>query len=418
MKCLLVGAGASYSTKDVELGYLAALRAAGHQVVHYALDGRIAAAGGFLRYSYRQAKKAGSLVAKPTPADTLYLAGQGILERALRFEVDWVLIVSGMYVLPDVLVLLRRAGLRTALLFTESPYDDAQQAPLAALADVCWTNERSSVSVLQEACRETHYLPHAYDPAKHWPEIGTCPPAATTDQRLQEGLPLATSPRVTAGSRSVSSPANCQPSGASSGSRVLPSAAPLEQDSVPAHDVVFIGTGFAERIDTLAAVDWAGLGIDLGLYGTWELLGSRHRLRRFVRGCVVPNAEAMALCKAAKITLNLYRTSRGFGRQAPRIEAAESLNPRALELAASGVFHLSDWRPEVEETFGVGEGALVPTFRTPAELEALLVRWLPAAAGRQEIAARLPACVAGRTYDAMAQQIVMRLTGAAQAVAA
>jgi spore maturation protein CgeB len=364
MKCLLVGAGASYSTKDVELGYLAALRAAGHQVVHYALDGRIAAAGGFLRYSYRQATKAGSLVAKPTPADTLYLAGQGILERALRFEVDWVLIVSGMYVLPDVLVLLRRAGLRTALLFTESPYDDAQQASLAVLADVCWTNERTSVPVLREACPQTHYLPHAYDPAKHG--------RFATDA----------------------------------------------ENEAPAHDVLFVGTGFAERIDTLAAVDWAGLGINLGLYGTWELLGSRHRLRRFVRGGVVPNAEAMALCKAAKITLNLYRTSQGFGRQAPRIEAADSLNPRALELASSGVFSLSDWRPEVEETFGVGEGALVPTFRTPAELEALLVRWLPAAAGRQEIAARLPACVAGRTYDAMAQQIVMRLTGAAQAVAA
>jgi hypothetical protein len=82
------------------------------------------------------------------------------------------------------------------------------------------------------------------------------------------------------------------------------------------------------------------------------------------------------------------------------------------------VFSLSDWRPEVEETFGVGEGALVPTFRAPAELEALLVRWLPAAAERREIAARLPACVEGRTYDAMAQQIVMQLTGAVETVAA
>jgi hypothetical protein len=47
-----------------------------------------------------------------------------------------------------------------------------------------------------------------------------------------------------------------------------------------------------------------------------------------------------------------------------------------------------------------------------------LARWLPDAAGRQEIAARLPACVAGRTYDAMAQQIVMQLAGAVETVAA
>jgi hypothetical protein len=282
VRLLVVGAGSSYSTKDIELGYLAALRAAGHQVVHYALDGRIAAAGGFLRYSYRQAKKAGSLVAKPTPADTLYLAGQGILERALRFDVDWVLLVSGMYVLPDVLILLRRAGLRTALLFTESPYDDAQQMQLAALADVCWTNERTSVPVLREACHETHYLPHAYDPAKH--------------------------------GRFESDAAN----------------------EAPAHDVIFIGTGFAERIDTLAAVDWAGLGIDLGLYGTWELLGSRHRLRRFVRGGVVPNAEAMALGKAAKITLNLYRTSRQSQPPCPGVGRVGRVQPLRLAAGSGG----------------------------------------------------------------------------------
>ena len=350
MRLLTVQPGASYSTADVYDGLVPALRALGHVIVEYALDGRIARAGGFLRYCYRQARRSGRTdFEPPTAADVLYLAGQGIVERALRHQVDAVLIVSGMYVLPDTLQLLRRAGIPVGLLFTESPYDDARQVRWAAEADVCWTNEQSSGTLLREACPHTHYLPHAY----------STPPT-------------------------------------------LPDA---EAAALPAHDVVFVGTGFQERVDTLAAVDWAGLGIDLGLYGEWSLLGPRHRLRQYVRGGTVPNAVAHALYRRAKVGLNLYRTSIGFGKHAPRIAHAASLNPRALELAACGVFTLSDERAEVAGTFG----HLVPTFRDAEELTVLLRRWLPDEAGRAAVAERLPACVASATYAARAAQVAAQL---------
>ena len=61
----------------------------------------------------------------PTPADVQYHAGQEVVTRALRHEADWVVVVCAAYLHPDVLILCRRAGLRLAAVFTESPYDDA-----------------------------------------------------------------------------------------------------------------------------------------------------------------------------------------------------------------------------------------------------------------------------------------------------
>jgi len=109
-----------------------------------------------------------------------------------------------------------------------------------------------------------------------------------------------------------------------------------------------------------------------------------------------------ALYRRAKICLNFYRKSRGFGAGAPRIDHAESLNPRAYELAACGAFHLSDQRAEVTEKFG----DLVPTFTTAGEAEALIRRWLADEAGRAAVAAQLPARVAEDSWVHRARQVL------------
>ena len=41
---------------------------------------------------------------QPSAADSLYFAGQGVIERALRFQPDWVLIWSAMFLHPDIIV--------------------------------------------------------------------------------------------------------------------------------------------------------------------------------------------------------------------------------------------------------------------------------------------------------------------------
>ena len=349
MKLLLMGAGASYSTKDVENGYLDALRAAGHEVIHYILDARIEESQEFLS---RRWKKLGR---GKVPQDAILThAGSDALRQAVWHQVDGVLIISGMYLRREVLVLFKRAGIPTSVIFTESPYSDRAQAMFAPDVDVCFTNERTSVPVLQRANPRTYYLPCAFSPQHHRPDL------------------------------------------------------PIDE-TLPTSDVLFIGTGFQERIDLLSAVDWDG--IDLALYGTWDLLPSRHRLRRYIRGGVVSNEKAAALYRRTKIGLNLYRQSIDFGRNSDHIQHAESLNPRAVELAACGVFTISDWRAEVGEVFVHS----VPTFsalenETNAHFLGKMVRyWLTNDTERQAIQAQLPSKVAHLTFEARAHDVVTTL---------
>lgn len=347
MKVLVIGPGASWSTADVEAGLVTGLRAAGVEVIHYGLAGRINGAHKWLFNAWRLRKKHDPTVERPTSGDVFYQAGMGALERALRHQVDAVLAVSGMYLHPDVLILMRRAGLLTTVLFTESPYDLEPELRMAQLVHAVWTNERTVVPHFSTVCPHAWYLPHAWHPEKHQ--------------------------------------AGPQPG----------------DDDLPAHDVVFVGSAFRERIDWFRTIDWAG--IDLGLYGNWDGLGSRDRLRQYVRGGCTDNAVTAALYRRAKVGLNLYRTSKGFGPQAPRIAAgsAESLSPRAYELAACGAFHLSDYRREVAEVFG----DLVPTFRSPTEAAALIRAWLADPARRAEVSRQLPATVAASSWLARAAQV-------------
>ena len=350
MKVLLIEPGASWSTADVSAGLLYGLEHAGIEVLRYRLDQRIDRSNRWLYYQWRRTKKSKPGLSKPTTADVFYQAGIGALEMALRAEVDVVLVVSAMFLHPDVIRLMKRAGLRVAVLFTESPYDSAKELDVAALVDCCWTNERSALKAFRRVCPLSGYMPHGWHPERHSIEPG-----------------------------------------------------PGEGKLVQAHDVVFVGSAFQERIAWLQSIDWSG--IDLGLYGMWDALGSRHPLRQFVRGEIVSNATTAALYRRAKVGLNLYRTSMGWGKGAPQIRHAESLNPRAYELAACGAFHLSTYRAEVTDVFG----DLVPTFQTPAEASAVIRTWLADPDGRARVARQLPACVAGMSWASRAASIVTDL---------
>lgn len=337
---LLVGAGASVSTKDVENGYRYALKQLGVDVIEYALDLRIERSASFLNYLWRKAKKA---FERPTNADVLYMAGQGVMEKALRYEVDFVLVISGMFLHPDNFVLMKRAGLRTGVIFTESPYDDLFHARVAPHADICWTNERTSVPYLRQVNRNTYYLAHAYDPERHFPI--------------------------------------------------------LDEDQESLHDVIFVGTGFPERIELLKAIDWDG--IDLGLYGSWSMVGSRSKLQRYIKGGAMPNDETVQLYRRSKIGLNLHRVSMGYSRTAPRIAHAESLNPRAYELAACGVFQISDYRVEIDEVFDT-----VPVFHDPKNLSRMIRLYLQDSDKRRRSAYAALEAVRGNTFEARAQQVL------------
>lgn len=344
MKLLAINSGASYSTADVHNGYLNAWKAAGHTVAEYALDRRLVAATKWLKY---QARQAGPGAKRPTPNDIAYLASFEAFIKALAHDVDWVVVTACLQFHPGVFHAMRKGGLKCAVILTESPYQDAEQVYWASLANVTFTNERTSVAYLGQYCPSVHYLPHAYDPAKHYPGA--------------------------------------------------------EGPEVPAHDVVFVGTDWPERTELFSAVDWTG--IDFGLYGFWRTLGSRHPLRRYLRGGVTENEMTAALYRRAAIGLNPYRQSVALRKGADRITTAESLSPRAVELAACGCFSICDERPEVAEVFG----ELVPTYRTAAELEALIRYYLDRPAERAAMAAQLPARVKGRTFAALGRQVIATL---------
>lgn len=347
MRILLVHPGADWAVADVWSGHRSALKRAGHEVIDYNLSGRIQNAGRWLTYCWK--RKRLERDQKPQLGDFLYLAGQGALERALHFDVDWVLAIAGAYLHPAAITLLRKAGKRVAVLCTESPYDMAGEKELASLVDVVFTNERTAVAEFATVCKNAHYLAHAYDPDRHVP----------------------TEP----------------------------------DEAVAAHDVVFVGTGWEERIEALNAVNWDG--IDFGLYGAWGLLGSRHRLRKHLHSGIIHNNVTTALYSRAKIGLNLHRQSTSWGRGVPRITHAESCNPRDFELAACGVPFVSDYRAELGEIFGDS----VPTFRTPAELESLLRGYLSDEEARRRHAEMAREAVAPHTFDARARELVAVLAG-------
>ena len=345
LRLLLCHPGADWSTADVYEGLRYGLEHHGVHVIQYPLSKMIGPAHNWLNGMWRRRKKADPSIVKPSQADVMYQAGIGALERALRHQVDVVLVVSGMFLHPDVVIMMRRAGLQVAVLFTESPYDHEKERSYSGLVNGCWTCERSVVKDFRAVNPNTGYLPHAWHPEKHRPD------------------------------------------------------APLDDD-IQSHDVVFVGSAFPERVKWFNAIDWTG--IDLGLYGLWRNSGLKKQVRACVQADTIDNAMASQLYRKAKIGLNLYRVSQGFGRYTPMTRTAESLSPRAYELAACGAFHLSEHRQEVQEVFG----DLVPTFQSPTEAAALIRLWLADASGRARVAAQLPARVAEASWIHRARVVI------------
>jgi spore maturation protein CgeB len=318
------------------------LQQLGVEVIPYRLDQRIPMAGKVLNVRWRQLKKWDRDLPKPNVADVQYQAAVGAVEMALRRQVDVVIIVSAMFFHLDVIQMMKNAHITVTVLFTESPYDTDKELRVAKIVDGCWVNERSVLPKFKAVNPNAGYLPHGWHPEKH-------------------RLDLVDDPSL-----------------------------------VPAHDVVFVGSGFQERIDFFNAIDWTG--IDLGLYGVWKDWGLKPQAAACIMQDEIDNAYTAALYRRAKVCLNLYRN-----RDGNRLRVSgESLSPRAYELAACGSFHLSEYRPEVAEVFG----DRVPTFTTPVEAAALIRLWLANDQQREAVAAELPACVAEASWVSRATTVL------------
>lgn len=163
-------------------------------------------------------------------------------------------------------------------------------------------------------------------------------------------------------------------------------------------DVAFVGTLFDERRPLIKALIDAGLSVSVRGYD----LGS---------GVVdiVDNEAAAAMYRGAKICLNHHRTTRHHGSgEHIAVDEAESLGPRAYEIAACGGFQLvDDRRAEVFSLFGNAAATYDPT--DSRDLVRQCRTWLADDAHRAHIAAQQHAAVQGHDWTARAAQLVASL---------
>jgi hypothetical protein len=373
MRLLVVHPGASYSTADVYNGMVPQLAKLGVEIHEYDLGTRLELAGRFLNMVWRQRIKNAPTPEKRaevkangyTAGDVVYKASIEILERALRFDVDGVLVFSGMFVAGDAFVLLKRAHVRTARAAQRVAVRQREGDAHPALGRLR-LDERAI-----ERANAAHGQPERQLHA-------AC--LRSADPKQNHSGPTTERPDETADVyRAMTSClwAAC-----------LPSASSL-----------------------LSQVDWSG--IDFGLYGEWSGLPSRHKLRQYIAGDVVDNRYSAALYRKAKIGLNLYRESMGWGKDAPRITHAESMNPRTVELAACGCFQISQHRDEIAEVFG----SSIPRFNEHIGLEGLIRYYLDHPEVRQVRAEQAMRAVQPHTFAARAQTILDDLSRAEWPVA-
>jgi spore maturation protein CgeB len=256
-------------------------------------------------------------------------ASETILQAAIYHRADLVLFVCALSFHPIALELLGWGGFKAAVLHTESPYQDDEQIAWNRHAKdlhVC-THERTSA----ERYGWT-YLPHAFDPAVH---------------------------------------------------------GPAQPDPNEACDVLFVGTGFKERIALLEAIDWTG--INLRLQGVWDGLADNSPLRPFYRDGFVDNADLPRLYASAKVCINPHRYHAD----------AVSLNPRAYELAACGVFQITDDRND-----GSLFSRLLVRYQSAEDLGQKIRHYLAHPEARQQNTDILRQVVSGETFDARVKTLM------------
>ncbi len=247
MKVLLVYPVARMSVLDVATGYHLALLRAGHDVRVYNLS---------QRWEYHDRAVPETL---PEPQRLRALSKQSsetILIEALYHDADLVLIISGLNVHPLALQLLQRAAIPTAVIHTESPYEDANQAEWSSTYPgmMSCTHERTSADRYGWV-----YLPHAYEPTihyPHWPESD-----------------LAT-------------------------------------------DVLIVGSGWPERIALLEQVDWTGIA--LVLIGIWTLRDDSPLQFGYRGAGIVANLDVPRLYCSARVNVNVHRQAPGAVSLNPR----------------------------------------------------------------------------------------------------
>ena len=290
MKWLLVHPGPDFSVHDVFTGWREALQTLGQQVQVYNTNDRLAfydlamiATGLEDDQGYPEFKKA------LNREQVTGMASQNILAAAMAGFPDVVMFVSGFFIPPEILAILRAWHRKVVLVCTEAPYEDDRQLPLAAQADVTLLNDPATISAYEQVCPRVAYSPHAYRPSVHYPR------AARTE-----------------------------------------------------FDLVFSGTGYPSRIQFFTGMGLRGLRV--GLAGNWQQLRPGSQLTKYLlhaREICVANEDTADLYSTARAGINFYRREHNDDATAE----GWAVGPREIEMAACGLWFLRDPRPEGDTLF-------------------------------------------------------------------
>lgn len=279
---MILHPGPAFSVADLHDGYLRAFRdELGIEIVSFNLGDRLS--------FYSQAAIDG--VRAFTPEQAVDLASKGVESALYEWMPDIVVVISGFYFQPALYELMKIRGHKVVLVHTESPYEDDRQIVRAPYVDLNIVNDPTNLRQFKAANPRSFYLPHAYDPTRHFPRPGKA-----------------------------------------------------EHRS----DMAIVGTGYPSRIEFLEAVDWTG--IDLALAGNWAATSDESPLRKFLchdLNACCDNEEAVDLYVATKMSANMYR------KEATRegLQDGWAIGPREVELAATETFFLREPRGEGDELF-------------------------------------------------------------------
>jgi spore maturation protein CgeB len=345
MRILITSPGPMYSTFDVYAGYAKALRKLGHDVRAFEYHKRLRFYNICLSAWGQQEE---SLNVPPNASQIL--AAEQVVVEAVDCVPDVVLIVTAMSMHRRAFELLDRLCLPTALLLTESPYEDELQAKVVRKGgvDLTFTNERTSAEALEEATGvETIYLPHAYDPERHKPlDVG---PGYQTD-------------------------------------------------------VFFHGTLWPKRKRLMNSLD--GLPCCIKVGGIWPHADNKKDATHNINS-VIDNADMAKWYSGTKVALNHHREFCMVGEEGERYlerGGAESLGPRAYEIAACGALQLcDDTRAELDDIFGDS----VATYADADDLRSKVEYYLEHDLERQEMAREARERVRDCTFEARAESILV-----------
>jgi spore maturation protein CgeB len=287
VKVLIAHPGPHYSVADVYNGLIKGLREQGCQVGVFNLDDRIE----FYARAHIE-KDDGSFVRAFQMEAAMKMAAKGLEVMCYEWWPDIVIIVSGFYVSPEVWAVLARRPHHVVYWCTESPYEDDRQGRAARYADTVVLNDPCNLDQFRaEINKNTHYFPHSYDPAIHFP--GPAVPEL-------------------------------------------------------ASDFAFVGTGFPSRTEWLEQVEWSGINARIG--GNWRDIEPTSPLVPLLfkdAAHCMDNWETADVYRSTKASLNLYRKEHSEEGHAD----GWAMGPREVELAACETFFIREERGEGDALF-------------------------------------------------------------------